>query len=48
MIDELRIYEIAPGKMADQHRRFSEVTLGFFKKHGFRVEWFATPIGGER
>jgi hypothetical protein len=47
MIDELGIYEIAHGKMAEQHRRFSEITLGFFKKHGFGVEWFATPLSGE-
>ncbi|MFN8555907.1 MAG: NIPSNAP family protein [Dehalococcoidia bacterium] len=47
MIYELRIYEIPPGMMPAQHKRFAEVTMPFFAKHGIKVEWFANPIGGE-
>ena len=47
MIYELRTYEAAPGKMGDLNRRFRDLTLGVFEKHGMKVEWFATPLVGE-
>jgi hypothetical protein len=47
MIYELRIYEAAPGKMGDLNRRFRDLTLGLFERHGMKVEWFATPAAGD-
>ncbi len=37
MIYELRIYHIHPGKMDAIHKRFSNVTINLFKKHGMRT-----------
>lgn len=46
MIYELRIYHIHPGKMEDIHKRFREVTISLFKKHGMDVVDFWEDIGG--
>ncbi len=40
MIYELRIYHMYPGKMQDIHKRFSEETLGLFKKYNMTVKDF--------
>ena len=42
MIYELRIYEPAPGKFDALHRRFSDHTIGLFKKHGVGIFGFWT------
>lgn len=47
MLYELRTYSAMPGRLPDLHKRFSEITMGFFKKHGIRVVGFWTnEIGG--
>ena len=47
MIYELRTYTAAQGKMAALNKRFAEVTLDLFKRHGFEVVGFWTnQIGG--
>lgn len=40
MLYELRTYIIVPGRMADVERRFQEVTLRLFEKHGMKVIGF--------
>ena len=37
MIYELRIYEAAPGRMADLNARFRDHTLRIFANHGLDV-----------
>jgi hypothetical protein len=44
MIYELRTYWAAPGKLEALHRRFREVTLGVFARHGMEVVAFWTPV----
>lgn len=46
MIHELRIYQAAPGKMNDLHRRFSEVTLPVWKRLGIHPIGFWTTLVG--
>ena len=47
MLYEFRTYSAMPGRLPDLHRRFSEITIGFFKKHGIQVVGFWTnEIGG--
>lgn len=46
MIHELRIYDAMPGKLPALHRRFKEITLGFFAKHGIRVVAFWDTVVG--
>jgi hypothetical protein len=47
MIYELRTYAVVPGRMPALHKRFSEVTLGHFARHGIKVVGFWTSdIGG--
>lgn len=46
MIYELRVYEVAPGRMADLHTRFREHTLQIFQRHGIKpVAFFTSSIG---
>lgn len=40
MLYELRTYIIVPGRMPDIERRFSEVTLRLFRKHGMEIVGF--------
>jgi len=40
VIYELRTYTIVPGRMVDIERRFSQVTLRLFTKHGMKVIGF--------
>ena len=47
MLYELRTYSAMPGRLPDLNKRFAEITLGFFKKHGIQVVGFWTnEIGG--
>lgn len=47
MLYELRVYEALPGKMPALNRRFADVTLGLFAKHGIEVVGFWTnEVGG--
>jgi len=43
MIYELRTYWAAPGKIEALHKRFREVTLRVFERHGMAVVGFWTP-----
>jgi hypothetical protein len=47
MMYELRTYHAMPGRLPDLNRRFAEITLDFFKKHGIDVVGFWTnELGG--
>jgi hypothetical protein len=47
MLYELRTYTAMPGRLPDLHKRFAEITLGYFDKHGIRVIGFWTnELGG--
>lgn len=47
MLYELRTYSAMPGRLPDLHKRFSEITMGYFKKYGIQVVGFWTnEIGG--
>ncbi|MGD0265080.1 MAG: NIPSNAP family protein [Candidatus Methylomirabilota bacterium] len=47
MIYELRTYTAMAGRLPDLHKRFAEIAMGFFKKHGIQVIGFWTnEIGG--
>lgn len=48
MIYELRTYHIYPGKMSAIHKRFSEHTIGLFKKHDMVVVDFWEDMDGDR
>jgi hypothetical protein len=47
MIYEYRAYYIVPGRMPDIQRRFADVTMGLFKKHGIMVVGFWETVIGE-
>jgi len=47
MLYELRVYETVPGRMPALNKRFAEVTLGIWARHGIEVVAFWTnEIGG--
>ena len=46
MIHELRVYYCAPGKMPDLNKRFQNVTLKLWDKHGIRQVGFWTMAIG--
>jgi hypothetical protein len=47
VIYELRTYTAMPGRLPDLHRRFAEITNGFFDKHGIKVVGYWTnELGG--
>ncbi len=47
MLYELRRYEVLPGRMPALNKRFAEVTMDLFKRHGMEVVGFWTnEIGG--
>ena len=47
MLYELRTYTAAPGKMGDLHRRFRDITGGYFEKYGITVVGYWTnEFGG--
>ena len=46
MIYELRTYQVVPGKMKELNRRFGDITIHLFRKHGIQVVGFwETAIG---
>jgi hypothetical protein len=47
MIYEYRAYYALPGRMPDIQKRFADVTMGLFKKHGIRVIGFWETVIGE-
>ena len=46
MLYELRIYHMHPGRLPAIHKRFRDVTLALFQKHGIRVCDFYTDADG--
>ena len=47
MLYELRTYHVMPGRLPDLNRRFADITMGYFKKHGIEVVGFWTnELGG--
>jgi hypothetical protein len=47
LIYELRTYTAMAGRLPDLHKRFAEITLGLFQKHGIQMVGFWTnEIGG--
>ena len=47
MVYELRTYTAMAGRLPDLHKRFADITMGYFKKHGIKVVGFWTyEIGG--
>jgi hypothetical protein len=46
MIYELRVYEVAPGKLPALHDQFQQVTLKIFDRLGFRQAGFWTADVG--
>ena len=47
MIHELRIYRAAPGRLPALNKRFANVTLKMWEKHGIRQVGFWTVMIGE-
>jgi len=47
VIYEYRAYYVMPGRMPDLQRRFADVTMKLFKKHGINVVGFWETIVGE-
>ena len=47
MIYEYRAYYAAPGRMPDIQKRFNDVTMKLFAKHGIKVVGFWDTIVGE-
>jgi NIPSNAP len=43
---ELRTYEAVPGRLGDLVRRFSDHTVHYFKKHGYRQVAYWKPVIG--
>ena len=47
MLYEMRTYTAMPGRFPDLHKRFAEITLGFFAKHGIQtVGFWSNELGG--
>lgn len=47
MVYEYRAYYIMPGRMPDIQKRFADVTMNLFKKHGIQVVGFWETLYGE-
>lgn len=47
MIYEYRAYYVMPGRMPDLQRRFADVTMKMFQKHGITVVGFWETVIGE-
>ena len=47
MIYEIRTYYTIPGKLPDLNKRFADITIDLFKKHGLQVVGFWTEDVGE-
>ena len=46
MIYELRVYEVAPGRLQALHDRFANHTTKFFQEHGIQVVGYWTEMVG--
>lgn len=46
MVHELRIYHCANGRLPDLNKRFKEITLPLWDKHGIRQAGFWTTLVG--
>jgi hypothetical protein len=47
MLYEMRTYTAMPGRLPDLHKRFTDVVLAFFKKHGIQpVGFWTNELGG--
>ncbi len=46
MLYELRVYDVVPGRLQALNDRFTNLTLGLFKKHGIGVVMFWTDDVG--
>jgi hypothetical protein len=47
MIYEYRAYYVMPGRMPDIQKRFADVTMRLFDRHGIKVVGFWEPVIGE-
>jgi hypothetical protein len=47
MLYELRIYQCVPGRLQDLNKRFENVTLKLWEKHGIRQVGFWTDVIGD-
>ena len=47
MLYEMRVYYCAPGRLAALNKRFADVTLKLWKKHGIRQVGFFTDVIGD-
>ncbi len=47
MLYELRVYHILPGRLPAINKRFKDVTLALFEKHGIKVCDFFVDAQGE-
>jgi NIPSNAP len=47
MIYEYRAYYVMPGRMPDLQRRFADVTMSLFNKHGIGIVGFWETVFGE-
>lgn len=47
MLYEMRVYYCAPGRLPALNKRFAEVTLKLWEKHGIRQVGFFTDMIGE-
>lgn len=47
MLYEMRVYHCAPGRLPALNKRFAEVTLPLWEKHGIRQVGFFTDVIGE-
>jgi hypothetical protein len=47
MIYEYRAYSVMPGRMSDLKKRFANVTMDLFKRHGITVIGFWETVIGE-
>lgn len=46
MLYEYRLYDAVPGRLPDLHRRFQEVTLPLFERHGIeQVGFWVADVG---
>jgi len=47
MLYEMRVYYCAPGRLGALNKRFADVTLKLWKKHGIRQVGFFTDVIGD-
>ncbi len=47
MIYELRTYSAMPSRLPDLHKRFADITIGYFRKYGIQVvDFWTNELGG--